>query len=425
MTAEVAVLNRSAIALAADSAVTIPSPSGDKTYNTVNKLFTLSKYFPIAVMVYGNANFMGYPWETLIKVYRQKLGKTEFSSVKEYLGDFLRFLSADLSFSQAELNARAETIWNAWFVDLDNQLRNRLRAAVSETGSTLDKEAAEREIEQAIQERVDSLRKMDDIEALSGLNMDDLLQAHKDYLQNVSDRHFPGRPLSAQSKRLLTEFVKLAIIKDVMSPVSSGVVVAGFGGNEFFPKLYSFATDGYIGDLHRFTYFKNAIIDHDSGAQIMAFADHQMVTRFMEGDDPLNRSYMESGIVNLLSDIVRRIIKENVPPDNQGEALERSERVAHDIFDDFITLASRYRYDTFTAPIIDAIAVLPKEELANLAESLVNLTSLKRRMSLDAETVGGPIDVAVITKGDGFIWIKRKHYFKPELNPCFERLYLS
>jgi len=29
------------------------------------------------------------------------------------------------------------------------------------------------------------------------------------------------------------------------------------------------------------------------------------------------------------------------------------------------------------------------------------------------------IDVAVISKGDGFVWIKRKHYFKAELNPQF------
>ncbi|MEA1869822.1 MAG: hypothetical protein U9N09_06735 [Euryarchaeota archaeon] len=38
---------------------------------------------------------------------------------------------------------------------------------------------------------------------------------------------------------------------------------------------------------------------------------------------------------------------------------------------------------------------------------------------MDAETVAGPIDVAVISKGDGFIWIKRKHYFERELNPQF------
>jgi len=52
-----------------------------------------------------------------------------------------------------------------------------------------------------------------------------------------------------------------------------------------------------------------------------------------------------------------------------------------------------------------------------MAESLVNLTKFKRRVSKEQETVGGPIDVAVITKGDGFVWIKRKHYFQPELNP--------
>ena len=35
------------------------------------------------------------------------------------------------------------------------------------------------------------------------------------------------------------------------------------------------------------------------------------------------------------------------------------------------------------------------------------------------ETVGGPIDVAVISKGDGFIWVNRKHYFEPDKNPQF------
>jgi hypothetical protein len=68
--------------------------------------------------------------------------------------------------------------------------------------------------------------------------------------------------------------------------------------------------------------------------------------------------------------------------------------------------------------------VLPKDLLAEVAESLVNLTSFKRRISMtSAETVGGPIDVAVISRGDGFVWIKRKHYFKPELNPQFMSQY--
>jgi hypothetical protein len=67
-------------------------------------------------------------------------------------------------------------------------------------------------------------------------------------------------------------------------------------------------------------------------------------------------------------------------------------------------------------PVINVVISLPKTELAAMAESLVNLTTLKRKVSLQVETVGGPVDVAVISKRDGFVWIRKKHYFKEELN---------
>lgn len=77
----------------------------------------------------------------------------------------------------------------------------------------------------------------------------------------------------------------------------------------------------------------------------------------------------------------------------------------------------------YSRPVTRMVSVLPKEELGHLAESLVALTSLKRRVSIEMETVGGPIDVALISRGDGFIWLKRKHYFSPELNHQFFRNY--
>jgi len=33
------------------------------------------------------------------------------------------------------------------------------------------------------------------------------------------------------------------------------------------------------------------------------------------------------------------------------------------------------------------------------------------------ESVGGPIDVAVITRSEGFIWVKHKDWFQKDLNP--------
>ena len=66
MTAEVVVLNREAVAIAADSAVTLRDPE-PKIYNTANKLFQLSALEPVAIMVYGSAAFGPIPWETAVK----------------------------------------------------------------------------------------------------------------------------------------------------------------------------------------------------------------------------------------------------------------------------------------------------------------------------------------------------------------------
>src|SRR5260370_25058889 len=78
-------------------------------------------------------------------------------------------------------------------------------------------------------------------------------------------------------------------------------------------------------------------------------------------------------------------------------------------------LHERSRYK----PIEQSAAFLAKGEIAALAENLIDLASLRNRVSIDRdETVGGAIDVAVISKGDGFVWIKRKHYFDLALNPA-------
>jgi hypothetical protein len=73
MTAEIAILNKNGVALAADSAVTLRNPDNQKVYNTANKLFMLSKYHPVGIMVYGSAELMGVPWETVIKIFRAEL----------------------------------------------------------------------------------------------------------------------------------------------------------------------------------------------------------------------------------------------------------------------------------------------------------------------------------------------------------------
>lgn len=110
---------------------------------------------------------------------------------------------------------------------------------------------------------------------------------------------------------------------------------------------------------------------------------------------------------------------EGIDEQKRADMAAQFEEIGRDLHEQLTKRLHSHIEQFHWGPVMAAVQFLPKDELAAMAESLVNLTSFRRRMSMDFESVGGPIDVAVISKGDGFIWIKRKHYFKAELNQQF------
>jgi hypothetical protein len=66
-------------------------------------------------------------------------------------------------------------------------------------------------------------------------------------------------------------------------------------------------------------------------------------------------------------------------------------------------------------PLIEP--AMPLQDAIDLAEFLVDLTIRFSRFTPGPPTVGGPIEIAAISKHEGFRWIKRKYYFDRQLNP--------
>ncbi len=62
-------------------------------------------------------------------------------------------------------------------------------------------------------------------------------------------------------------------------------------------------------------------------------------------------------------------------------------------------------------------AAMPFQDAIDLAEFLVDTTIKYSRFLPGAPTVGGPIEIAGISKHEGFKWVRRKHYYSQELNP--------
>jgi hypothetical protein len=71
--------------------------------------------------------------------------------------------------------------------------------------------------------------------------------------------------------------------------------------------------------------------------------------------------------------------------------------------------------DKLEAPIL--LAAMPIQDAIDLARFMVETTIGFMRFSLGVSTVGGPIEIAAITKHEGFKWAQRKLFYTGELNP--------
>jgi hypothetical protein len=60
---------------------------------------------------------------------------------------------------------------------------------------------------------------------------------------------------------------------------------------------------------------------------------------------------------------------------------------------------------------------MPLQDAIDLAEFMVETTIKFTRFIPGPSTVGGPIEIAAISKHEGFRWVKRKYYFPLDLNP--------
>lgn len=411
MTAEIAILNKQGVALAADSAVSIGTK---KVYNSANKLFALSKARPVGIMVFGNAEFMGTPWETIIKYYRAtRLKQRSFDTLEKYYRDFIDFLSTTKIFDdEAEIGYIRQ---HSVMVML--HIRTAIEDAVKET--LPDQSVSEKDIpsiiKQAIAKQAENIRSSKRSDRFTRGLASKVKHKHGKTIAELTGAVFEKLPLGAKDLASIVTCCIDALGAKKSWGTETGLVIAGFGEMEIFPSLANFEIEGRV-----FNYLKTQAEDTSkvtgtTGAIICPFAQREMVDMFMGGMDPqFEKAVMQSfdGALQKVPPLLFEKHKVKVGPKTLTDIQSDIEIVAGNLKEEI----SKFQQRNFIAPVLASVGALPLDELASMAKSLVNLTSFKRRVTMVPESVGGPIDVAVISKGDGFIWINRKHYFEPNLN---------
>ena len=277
MTAEIAVLNREAVALAADSAVTLRLPEGNKIYQT-NKLFVLSKYEPVGVMVYGNAGFMALPWETIIKNYRAQLGQNCFPLLSDYGSHFLSHLEGSSNLFPA--GSQEEFCYHftrTWLKRLKARLHKKLRSLAGSDG-TVKKKQFQAAFNEVLAEDAKHLQRHPRLPRLARTSPTSVAKRYRDPIFRAIDDELEALAQLVRRTELRDICVQ-ALLKDLYWSSESGVVVAGFGTGQVLPSLRCYTVDGIINGRLRAKEETESTFDVSSvnSACIRAFAQSEMV----------------------------------------------------------------------------------------------------------------------------------------------------
>jgi len=427
MTAVVGILSKVGVAIAADSAVTISSGNQErKIYNSANKIFTLSKYHPVSVMIYNSATFNGIPWEILIKEYRKQLKKKSFKKLLGYQVDFIKYIKSRINLVSKE--SQEEQI--EYFIDF--VLSNILESVVKKNKETIEnevdinkrKEIVKKLIKEEVKDYLNNLKDIKLIPDFSDYEFGTFKKRYRSIFNKVFDEYYSEISLGQTTKNNLFQLIFQLVCSDNFLGNWTGLVFTGYGDDEIYPSCFSLKVGGVIDNRIRYIFDEQTIISENMSAGIRPFAQRDVIDLILSG--------MDSDIGNLIFETFDNFLKqftnkigatlENTNPEIANEIRKIN---TYDIATNFADEIREKQRSAHIALLMATIATLSKEDLAELAESLIYLTYLKRRMSFSEESVGDPVDVAIITKGDGFIWIKRKHYFDSNLNYTFIQNYLT
>ena len=409
MTTELAILNKNAVALAADSAVSVVV-DGVRKVNKSNKLFALREDKPVGIMVYGNAEFMGVPWATLINMYRSSATKVQERTTRGYARDFLKFIKdPKICNSDAEVNNAIQMAISALHsvrADVNQISLNSAR----KKGAQLTARERNDIFKRVIYGQLHIVDETRPFRPVDSKQLDTVITKVLSEVNELIDQMLDECPIYKRSRSKFSSMLQHiscgSIKRQIMSRGRSGVVIAGFGDDEIFPTIVEAEIDGFVaGSLRARRGSYHNIRRNGTQAVVVPFAQTEMIRRFMEGVDPAVHEYLAS-IEDLVYHFSRTALNAKYElTDMQEKALKKA---AEKDVSNYLKELQKFLHNEFWGPIVQVVAHLPQEDLATMAESLVSLTSLKRHVSSEEETVGGPVDVAVVSKGDGFIWVKSK-----------------
>lgn len=419
MTCEIVIMNKQAAVLAADSSTTVTQwldgKKEERYFKGTNKVFQLSNHHPIGMMIFDTAQLQGVPWDVVVKDFRDKLRRKSFNELEGYAKELFDYVKSHRQLFPPEFQKTSFLSDGGRAASLHYLFEVITKETVKNAETDEDRRAA---IDKVLD---DDIAKVD-AEGLSShfeqSDLDEALASHSQELAKMLSERLKDFDYAhlLDFEKLASLAVKFLFKRYRQYMDSTGIVLAGFGDNDYFPSFREYKCYGVLLGKFLFDEEDHRRVDRNTPAVIKPFATTTMVYTFVVG--------FSVDVFNTVRDETRKILRKLADAIASEKKVELGDDI-ESVIDSHLTqhtdewtgsTASNHSW-----PLQRVIGSLPVDEMAELAETLVMLESLKEKVTQPTESVGGPIDVCVISKCDGFVWIKRKHYFERERNPQFFR----
>jgi hypothetical protein len=412
MTSEIAVMNQRAVALAADSAVTLIDGGTVVVRNDQRKLYNLVEGHPVGVMFFGVADIMGHPWEHLIEHYQKKVKPKEFARLSDYAQSFTGMLDNLNEFfppdrQKDDFKRLLASVYRYVF-HLAQYLRETGEDQTIGDGQILA-EAISR-IWHDYQFRDDGAPRADLACFPQGFAAR-VAREHAPIIDELVSYGFAPFGLGQNAVQQLKEIAVFAVVKDLFLEDVTGLVFAGFGTDDRYPVCVTYLLSAIVLGIVKRGQASVDVIDTEVRSKIRMFADSEVTHAFIRGID----FGLERRVYGAMRMMMHSVVDQMLEAFPEADAAKREQlrkRFQSDLvpqyLDAFRGMIGDYQQQAYINPVLRVLEIAARRELADTARELVSLNVFKKRIMAQKQTVGGAIDVAVISRENGFQWFTRQ-----------------
>jgi hypothetical protein len=396
MTAQVAVFNERCVAVASDSTLTIGSGPKARTVQTADKVFDVGNQHRVVAMISGSANFMQVPYDVLIGEWKGQLGGP-LATVTQYAESFVNWLAANSTIFTSD----QQDIFVEWLTrDIYLAIRRELQSELTERGlahlpwDSLDVVAL---TDTVVGSWVDILNNRELLKGWDEAAGRQSLESRRPLVQRAFDYVFDDVPRTSRSDRILLEQIPLAALTRAEPwGVDATVAFIGYGSTQTFPGHQVVELTGAVDGRALADWWEPLSVAPDNRAAVTPLAQDEAIQTFL-------RAYNADFLVTAHDHLEAALAAVSVEPTDEDEGQRR--QAAHEALTEAFKQLSSERFIT---PLLDTIEALPRTDMARMAESLVGIQALRAASGDALPTVGGPIDVVVISREHGVEWVRRK-----------------